>query len=101
MGILRLFICVRFVGGFVLPEFGLERFCMVDGTSHDVYVLAEFDSYDGDMNDNVKGQVEETLETNNVASDGPWQITDLDCSGVIDVTQNRRRKEKPRNMCNV
>ena len=68
---------------------------MVDGTSHNVYVLAEFDSYDGDMNDVVKGQIEETLETNNVASDGPWQITNLDCSGVIDITQNRRCKEKP------
>ena len=71
---------------------------MVDLTSHNVYVLVEFDSYDGDMNDVVKGQIEETLETNNVAVDGPWQITNLDCSGVIDITQNRRRKENP---CNV
>ena len=50
------------------------------------------------MNDGVKGQIEETLETNNVAHAGPWQISSLDCSRVIDITQNKRRKE---NLCNL
>ena len=81
----------------MLPETGLERFCaLTGGATRNVYVLAEFDSYHGNTeqgDDDVMGQIEETLETNNVAaSTTSWQISNVDCSGVEDITTNPRRK---------
>ena len=65
----------------------MERFCNIEGDSntHDVYVLAKLDSYDDDPYDGIKGQVDETLETNNVAAATAYQIGNLDCSGGIDL----------------
>ena len=63
----------------------MEKFC-----DSDVYVLAKFDSYDEDPDDLVKGQIEETLETDNVASTtAGYRIGMLDCSGAMDITDQK------------
>ncbi len=78
--------------GFHLPEFGLERFCRTDGsqTSEPVFLLALLDSFDPDAGDGIRGQVDETLETNNVvAAQDSWSITGLDCSETQHLTTPR------------
>ena len=67
-------LCCCFAAGFLLPEEGLERFC--GGSS--VYVGVEVDSYDQSPEDQMLGQVNETLETNNVL----WHKTAITLAGL-------------------
>ena len=48
-------------GGFVLPDYGLERFCGA------VHIGIKYDIYDNNLDDLVSGMLDEMVETNNIA----------------------------------
>lgn len=59
--------------GFFIPAKGFEKFY-----GEDVYLGFMFDSYDNNITDPVIGQVEETVETNNIAWSNAVRLVNLD-----------------------